>query len=430
MRRAIAALISAMFVLGAHLNATAAGDPGRGAKKSEGGRAAQGRAASGPARRGRAAGKAADAGKPQAPAIQPPAQSPAAVIKPAADYVYGESSSVTVDPRKPTVIKLGLAQNATSIVEFPAADSIYYHHEGNQELVQVFDSKTKATDHFIVVYPGRGFVAPSQEMVKQGARVPAATVTLQMTSGLVLTLEFVPVSDISKNAHRCVINYNRDDVVAARRAAGLAVNLEGKEPDARKTGPNSSLVAGGGGEPRGEEQAGPKITPVVADVDSSKADASRGGKKGKKQAEPSEAANKALVAAVKGPEKLFTKWSPVSGGMSVSLAPAADIDDRARVVVVAVKNTTAAGIRLVPGTPEIFLQVFDDGGTPLRTEQVNRLQVETTALGGRIPAGQVVYYAIVYETLILGSRERLRVSVSQMESADVGASADVTQGNR
>ncbi len=426
-RQMVVSLILAMVVLGAQSNALAAAGAIRDVKKPAARRGAQGRPAAAPERRGKATGKA-ETGKSVAPAQAPPPA--ASVIKPAADYVYGESSSVTVDPRKPTVIRLGLAQNATSIVEFPAADSIYYHHEGNQELVQVFDSKTKATDHFIVVYPGRGFVAPNKEMAEQGAKVPASTVTLQMTSGLVLTLEFVPVSDISKNAHRCVINYNRDDVVAARRAAGLAVNLEGKEPAGRRPGPNSSLVAGAGGGGAGEreeEPERPKITPVMADVDSSKADASRGSKKGKKQAEPSEAANKALVAAVKGPEKLFTKWSPVSGGLSVSLSPASDIDDRARVVVVAVKNSTAAGIRLVPGTPEIFLQVFDERGTPLRTEQVNRLHVETTALGGRIPAGQVVYYAVVYETLILGSRERLRVSVSQMESADVGATADVNR---
>ena len=37
-----------------------------------------------------------------------------------------------------------------------------------------------------------------------------------MRSGLVLILELVPVADIRKNAHRCVIRYNRDDVIAAR----------------------------------------------------------------------------------------------------------------------------------------------------------------------------------------------------------------------
>lgn len=41
-----------------------------------------------------------------------------------ADYLSGEAS-VSVNPKQPTVIRLGLAQNATSVVEFPSVDQIY-----------------------------------------------------------------------------------------------------------------------------------------------------------------------------------------------------------------------------------------------------------------------------------------------------------------
>jgi hypothetical protein len=343
------------------------------------------------------------------------------------DYLSGEAS-VTVNPKQPTVIKMGLAQNATAVVEWTASDLIYYHHEGNDKLVTVFDSPTRETDHFITLYPGPAFVAPSAEARKQGARLPSTTITLQMTSGLVLILELVPVEDVSRNAHRVVVNYNRDEVIAARKAASLAVNLDGKEAGGTRTNANSVRVAKGGQGGGAEEKTARPIPAVVGDVDSSKADANR--KKGRKPVESSEAASRALVGAVKSPEKLFKSWSPVSNGMSLSVSPAADVDDRSRVVVVAVKNASTAGLRLVPGSPEIYIQILDDKMTPLRVEAINRLHVETTALGGRIPAGQVVYYAIVYETQILGSREKLRVSVSQTEAADAAITADMGQASR
>lgn len=351
----------------------------------------------------------------------------AVVNRPDLDYLSGEAS-VTVNPKQPTVIKMGLAQNATAVVEWTASDLIYYHHEGNDKLVTVFDSPTKETDHFITLYPGPAFVAPSAEARKQGARLPSTTITLQMTSGLVLILELVPVEDVSRNAHRVVVNYNRDEVIAARKAAGLAVNLDGKEAGGPRTNANSVRVAKGGQGGGTEEEPARTIPAVVGDVDSSKADANR--KKGRKPVESSEAASRALVGAVKSPEKLFKNWSPISNGMSLSVSPAADVDDRSRVVVVAVKNASTAGLRLVPGSPEIYIQILDDKMTPLRVEAINRLHVETTALGGRIPAGQVVYYAIVYETQILGSHEKLRVSVSQTDAADAAITADMGQGSR
>ncbi|MFL6284605.1 MAG: hypothetical protein ACJ74Q_15775 [Pyrinomonadaceae bacterium] len=350
---------------------------------------------------------------------------PVAVInRTVPDYLSGEAS-VTVNPKQPTVIRIGLAQNATSTVEWTATDLIYYHHEGNDKLVTVFDSPTKETDHFITLYPSLGFVAPSEEARKQGARTPSTTVTLQMTSGLVLVLEIVPVDDIHKNAHRVVINYSRDEVVAARKSAGLAVNLDGNDKGGPATNASSKRVAPNRGSAGGEsDPASPKAeSPVVADVDSSKADSSK--KKGRKQENPSDAANKELVSAVKSPEKYFKVWSAAANGMSISLSPVKDVDDRSRVVVVAVKNVSTGPIRLVPGTPDLFIQITDERGTALRTDTVNRLHLESTSLGGRIPAGQVIYYAIVYETPILGSHEKLRVSVSQTEAADESVTAEM-----
>ena len=142
-----------------------------------------------------------------------PQTTPVSVVNLAeSDYLSGEAS-VTVNPKQPTVIRLGLAQNAVSIVEFPASDGIYYIHEGNPKLASVFQSPTKETDRAITIYPGESFL-PSRD----GNATTA--ISLQMRSGLVLVLELVPVSDLRKNAHRCVITYDKGAVISARRTAG------------------------------------------------------------------------------------------------------------------------------------------------------------------------------------------------------------------
>ena len=107
------------------------------------------------------------------------------------DFLSGEAS-VAVNPKQPTIVRLGLAQNAVSIVEFPASDGIYYIHEGNPKFASVFQSPTKETDRSITIYPGEGFVAARDS----GGAQPSATITLQMRSGLVLILELVPVSQL------------------------------------------------------------------------------------------------------------------------------------------------------------------------------------------------------------------------------------------
>src|SRR5262249_39641873 len=48
---------------------------------------------------------------------------------------------------------------------------------------------------------------------------------------MVVTFLIYPVRELSQMAHRVVILYDRAEVVAARRAAGLAVNLEEKQQE-------------------------------------------------------------------------------------------------------------------------------------------------------------------------------------------------------
>ncbi len=342
------------------------------------------------------------------------------------DFLSGEAS-VAVNPKQPTIVRLGLAQNAVSIVEFPASDGIYYIHEGNPKFASVFQSPTKETDRSITIYPGEGFVAARDS----GGAQPSATITLQMRSGLVLILELVPVSDLRKNAHRCVINYNRDEVVAARRAAGLAYNLGGEDVKTNNqfnTRANSKLVGGSGAisdeiinEVKDATETSNFIQTsleVSRGSISRKSDADKSSKKPKTGLELSRFVNARLADALKNPKKNLGAWSEAKNGLTLAASSVAEIDGEQRLVIVAVRNQSTANLRLVPGTPELEIQTTDDKGNALQTERLERIYVETTSLEGLILPGSVSYYALVYRAPIMGASQRLRVMVSHREAAD------------
>jgi hypothetical protein len=343
------------------------------------------------------------------------------------DFLSGEAS-VVVNPKQPTVVRLGLAQNAVSIVEFPASDGIYYIHEGNPKFASVFQSPTKETDRSITIYPGEGFVAARDGGSNSGAITPSATITLQMRSGLVLILELVPVSDLRKNAHRCVINYNRDEVVAARRSAGLAYNLgEDTNPNnPRNTRANSKLFGGvTSDETVGVNTDKSESLPIVnmsLEVSrgsiSRKSDADKSSKKPKTALELSRFVNARLADCLKNPAKRLGAWTEAKNGLTLAVSPVVEIDAEQRLVIVAVRNQSTVNLRLVPGTPELEINTTDDKGNILATERLERTYVETTSLEGLITPGSTSFYALVYRAPVMGASQRLRVSVSHREAAD------------
>ena len=131
------------------------------------------------------------------------------------------------------VIRLGLSPNGVTIIEFPAADRFFALHPGNSDLVTIDESPTKGTDHFLVVRAGSGFASPAN--MANARRAPVTSIIAQMQSGLVVTFLFYPVQQLAEQAHRVVVTYDRDEVIAARRAAGLAVNLDGAEEKGSRT---------------------------------------------------------------------------------------------------------------------------------------------------------------------------------------------------
>ena len=355
----------------------------------------------------------------------PPALSPVSIVNLAEpDFLSGEAS-VTVNPKQPTVIRLGLAQNAVSIVEFPASDGIYYIHEGNPKLASVFQSPTKETDRSITIYPGEAFVTARDV----GSPTPSAAITLQMRSGLVLILELVPVADLRKNAHRCVINYNRDDVIAARRAVGLAYDLgeDVKSIPGRNTKAASKLV---GSLPyvAGDDSTEPKpgaeqMTVRAASLEMSKSagrekEGGRNSQKPKTEAEISTLANRKLAECLKNPRKQMGSWSQPGSGLVLAVSRITEIDAEQRLVVVAVRNETTGNLRLVPGSPELQIQTADKQGNALQNERLEHSYTESTSLEGMILPGSTVYYALVYKAPIIGINQHVRVLVSHREAAD------------
>ena len=96
----------------------------------------------------------------------------------------------------------------------------------------------------------------------------------------------------------------------------------------------------------------------------------------------------------------------------------------------AVKNETTGGLRLLDEMPELQIQTVDNLGNSLQIERLNRKFVETTALQGAIPAGAVVYAAIVYENPILGANQKLIVCAAHDRAADTPVVAGANQTDK
>ncbi len=348
--------------------------------------------------------------------------SPVAVVNsPQPDFLSGEAN-VTVNPKQPTVIRLGLAQNAVSIVEFPASDGIYYIHEGNPKLASVFQSPTKETDRSITIYPGEGFV-PS----KDGAT--AAAISLQMRSGLVLILELVPVNELKRNAHRCVITYDRDAVVSARKVAGLAFNLGGESVNASPINSRAASKLVGSAQPFETSPSGsntPKseydsiLNTVYTEIPNTKRN---GSKRAMTDAEISKSSNKRLADVLKDPKKNLGVWTPPLHGLELSVSRTTDLDAENRLVIVAIRNSTGANLRLLNASPELQIQTLDKDGNSLLTSKVDIRYLETTALEGLVLPGYTSFYALVYRSPTLGTNQKVRVVVAHKDAADAPISA-------
>lgn len=363
------------------------------------------------------------------PAAQAVAPDP---VNPAAEYFVGEAVvEVTKDQ---TVVRLALAQHASVLIELPANDGPRYIIPGDPEMVTVDEKALERNKRAIIVRPGSLFVVPAPNHKK---RTPAATVTAQMRSGLVVTFLFYPVADLAQNVHRCVLCYQRDEVVARRRAAGLPVNLDQKEQggESRQSGAPASISIEpteeaktietessykSGVTPSPENTSKPPEKPNVTPVSNGTSVPLASGTTIINQRVVA-AAKQQLAVAIAGPGS-FKNWTRPLHGLALSVQQDADLKEDFRVLLLAVKNASVQPLKLIPGTPDLTLEMHDDKGKVINVQSIKLLHKEISESGSELAVGRTVYYAIAYTPPLMGVQHRLKIVVAQTNAVDEPAS--------
>jgi hypothetical protein len=323
------------------------------------------------------------------------------------EYLSGEAS-ISVAASSNPLLRIGMAQNGVTLIEFPASDKFFAVHAGNSELVTVEKSPTLKRDHHLVLRAGSGFLVPNRRARGPQAIAPATTVIAQMDSGIAITFLVYPVALLKQQAHRVVINYNTEEVVHTRRSAGLATNLTGTQTNPELPAVDTKRVITL--EPEPPIQIKP-IEPL--NLQPPKAD----------YREPAEAA---LRDAFKNP-KWFQHWSKKRHDLTISVLPARDLSDTARLVVFAVRNVGSETLRVISGYPDLCIETLNNQRRPVEAgTRVPKLHLSSTSMGGAIPSHATRYFALVYEMPILGAQQHLKLAVAHMSAADEPATVDLT----
>jgi hypothetical protein len=358
--------------------------------------------------------------------ILKPAPSPTSTVtaQQSVDFFVGEAKvDVTKDE---TVVKLAMAQHGSVLIELPANDGPRYIIPGDPEMATVDQKALERNKRAIVVRPGTQFVPPARNA---RARTPAATVTAQMRSGLVVTFLFYPVEDLAQNVHRCVLSYNRDEVVARRRAVGLPVNLDVEtrgEMTVQSAAPTSISVESVPVEEkeRSADLPSPSSSPAISNpaLDSTKVAET-------KEAETVAPIRDALQQAMKKP-KQFKNWTRPVHGLALSIIASTVPQQPYRVAIVAVKNTTTESLKLASTSPDLVLEMVDDHDKSLNIESLTKVHSELSEPAGLIQPKGTAYYAIAYVAPILGAHQRIRISIAQSNAADEPASILLTKSSK
>lgn len=323
----------------------------------------------------------------------------------APEYLSGEAS-ISVAASSNPLLRIGMAQNGVTLIEFPASDKFFAVHAGNSDLVTVEKSPTLKRDHHLVLRAGSGFVVPHRGARGPQATAAATTIIAQMDSGIAVTFLVYPVALLKQQAHRVVISYNTEEVIHTRRSAGLATNLTGIQPN-----PELPAVAA---KPIIKPESEPPIKPIEpVTLQPPKPD----------YREPAEAA---LRDAFKNP-KWFRDWTRERHGLRISVLPVRDLNDTARLVVFAVRNVGSETLRVISGYPDLYVETLNEHGRPVEAgTRLAKLHLSSSSIGGVLPARTTRYFALVYEVPILGAQQHLKLAVAHMSAADEPATADLT----
>jgi hypothetical protein len=365
--------------------------------------------------------------------------------QPSSDFFVGEARvEVTKDE---TVVRLAMAQHGSVLIELPASDGPRYIIPGDPEMATVDEKALEKNKRAIVVRPGSLFVS---QPTNRRAPSPAATVTVQMRSGLVVTFLFYPVGDLAQNVHRCVLSYNRDEVVARRRAAGLPVNLdnniqERREQTGQSTAPISISVDTSEDTRPSEKEPSAKASPISNQTEA----AAKPKESSTPQPASGDAAQKsekaiapitssdlvqtftrdALSNAIKKPSR-FKNWTKAVHGVSLSLIRQVDPKNPFEVVVIGIRNNSNETLRLTPNSPDLLLEMVDQTGKALNLESVKALLIESSDSSNAIAPKATAYYAIAFSPPVLSVNQELKIVVAHANAADEPASIKLATSGR
>ena len=331
---------------------------------------------------------------------------PAVTVLHNPEYLSGEAS-VTVAANSNPLIRIGIAQNGVTLIEFPSADKFFAVHAGNSDLVTVEKSPSLKRDHHLVLRAGNGFIVPSARAKGHDAVLPATSIIAQMDSGMAITLMIYPVPFLKQQAHRLVINYKRDEVISSRRAAGLATNLVEPEIDS-------------------QSEAGIASAPPSIIKSTDALSAPRPTESKVPTVDFKQPTDDALKEAAANP-KLFKNWTEQRHGLRISTVPPRELNETVRLVLFAVRNTGSEPLRLISGYPDLYVETLNDNRRPVEAgTRVEKLYLASSAGDNLISPGMTLYFALAYEAPILGAQQHLKVVVAHMNAADEPATADLT----
>ena len=111
------------------------------------------------------------------------------------EYLSGEAS-VSVAANSNPLLRIGMAQNGVTLIEFPATDKFFAIHAGNSDLVTVEKSPSLKRDHHLVLRAGSGFLVPAARTRGPQAIAPATSIIAQMDSGMAITVMVYPVAEL------------------------------------------------------------------------------------------------------------------------------------------------------------------------------------------------------------------------------------------
>src|SRR6201991_3089563 len=320
------------------------------------------------------------------------------------EYLSGEVS-ISIAANSNPLLRIGMAQNGVTLIEFPASDKFFAVHAGNSDLVTVEKSPSLRRDHHLILRAGTGFLVPHPGERGPRASLPATSIIAQMDSGMAITMMIYPVPLLKQQAHRLVIKYNPDEVIVARKTAGLATNLTGPEIE-----PQSVATV-----------EAPKETPQDSTEPSQQVEQTK-----TPTPDYRSDADEAVKLASENP-KWFKTWSQQRHGLKISSLPPRDLTDTVRLVVEAMRSSGSDSLRLLEGYPDLYVETLNEKNRPVEAgTKVEKLSLASSGTGNLLAPGETRFFALAYKAPILGAQQHLKIVAAHMSAADEPAMADLT----